>query len=95
VIVTVCDWRHRADVNCESGGGCRTVEDGSLVVVSALHLLQFCDTVGSVTGRESGSLETCATYPKDFLAEIEQEDQEVDQRGHGKRLCKKIARHII
>ena len=22
-------------------------------------------------------------------------DQEVDQRGHGKRLCKKIAKHII
>jgi len=22
-------------------------------------------------------------------------DQEVDQRGHGKRLCKKIAKHVI
>jgi len=48
-------------------------------VVSALHLLQFCDTVGSVTGRESGSLETCTTYPKDFLPEIEQEENQVEQ----------------
>jgi len=22
-------------------------------------------------------------------------DEEVDQRGHGKRLCKKIAKHVI
>jgi len=27
--------------------------------------------------------------------EVEAPDQEVDQRGHGKRLCKKIAKHII
>ena len=27
--------------------------------------------------------------------EVEGPDQEVDQRGHGKRLCKKIAKHII
>jgi len=27
--------------------------------------------------------------------EVEAPDQEVDQRGHGKRLCKKIAKHVI
>jgi len=27
--------------------------------------------------------------------EVEASDQEVDQRGHGERLCKKIAKHII
>jgi len=27
--------------------------------------------------------------------EVEAADQEVDQRGHGKRLWKKIAKHVI
>jgi len=27
--------------------------------------------------------------------EVEVSDQEVDQRGHAKRLCKKIAKHVI
>jgi len=27
--------------------------------------------------------------------EMEAPDQEVDQKGHGKRLCKKIVRHVI
>jgi len=27
--------------------------------------------------------------------EVEAPDQEVDQRGHGERLCKKIAKHVI
>ena len=27
--------------------------------------------------------------------EVEASDQEVDQRGHGQRLCKKIAKHAI
>jgi len=26
---------------------------------------------------------------------VEAPDQEVDQRGHGERLCKKIAKHVI
>jgi len=44
---------------------------------------------GHVLRKEDTWVKKCTEY------EVEAPDQEVDQRGHGKRLCKKIAKHVI
>jgi len=38
---------------------------------------------------------TSITGLTEFLLQVWAPDQEVDQRGRGERLCKKIAKHVI
>jgi len=65
----------------------REIEIDDIILIQQQNRLRW---YGHVLRKEDTDwVNKCMEY------EVEGSNQEVDQRGHGERLCKKIAKHII